>query len=74
MWTFHYRWRLLLTLSLVNSFYIISGFLMNFKEISRFMHDCCDIKEPFAGKLSRAAFCKTKQAMCNITVIHVVLI
>jgi len=35
------RWRLLLTLSLVNIFYIISGFLINFKELSRLMYKCC---------------------------------
>jgi len=35
------RWRLLLTLSLVNIFYIISGFLLNFKELSRFLYKCC---------------------------------
>lgn len=46
---FRQRWRLLLTLSLINSFYIISGFLLNFKEISRFVYTCCDIQEPFTG-------------------------
>ena len=51
------RWRLLLTLSLVNSFYIICGFLLNFKEISRFLYDCCDIEEPFAGKLFSTLVC-----------------
>ena len=35
------RWRLLLTLSLVNIFYIISGFLLNFKEVSRLLYKCC---------------------------------
>jgi len=35
------RWRLLLTLSLVNIFYIISGFLINFKELSRLLYKCC---------------------------------
>ena len=35
------RWRLLLTLSLVNIFYIISGFLLNFKELSRLLNKCC---------------------------------
>jgi len=35
------RWRLLLTLSLVNIFYIISGFLLNFKELSRLLYKCC---------------------------------
>jgi len=40
------RWRLLLTLSLVNIFYIISGFLLNFKELSRFMFSCCLIQSP----------------------------
>ena len=35
------RWRLLLTLSLVNIFYIISGFLLNFKELSRLLYRCC---------------------------------
>jgi hypothetical protein len=43
------RWRLLLTLSLVNIFYIISGFLINFKDVSRFMFSCCAFEEPFAG-------------------------
>ena len=43
------RWRLLLTLSLINSFYIISGFLLNFKEVSRFVLNCCEMKQPFAG-------------------------
>ena len=43
-------WRTLLTLSLINSLYIISGFLLNFKEISRFVYNCCDIQEPFTGK------------------------
>lgn len=41
------RWRLMLTLSIVNSFYIITGFLLNFKEISRFLFTCCDFDEPF---------------------------
>jgi flagellar biogenesis protein FliO len=40
------RWRLLLTISLVNIFYIISGFLLNFKELSRFLFSCCLIKSP----------------------------
>merc|ERR1711971_779467 len=40
------RWRLLLTLSLVNIFYIISGFLLNFKELSRFLFSCCLISSP----------------------------
>ena len=44
-----FRWHLLLTLSLINSFYIVSGFLLNFQEISRFLYDCCNIKEPFTG-------------------------
>lgn len=35
------RWRLLLTISLVNIFYIISGFLLNFKELSRLLSKCC---------------------------------
>jgi len=46
---FRQRWHLLLTLSLINSFYIVSGFLLNFQEISRFLYDCCNIKEPFTG-------------------------
>lgn len=41
------RWRLLLSLSMVNSFFIISGFLLNFKEISRLLFNCCEFKEPF---------------------------
>lgn len=40
------RWRLLLTISLVNIFYIISGFLLNFKEFSTFLFNCCLIKSP----------------------------
>jgi len=40
------RWRLLLTQSLVNIVYIISGFLLNFKEISRFMYKCCAMTSP----------------------------
>jgi len=35
------RWRLLLTVSLVNIFYIITGFLLNFKELSRLLYKCC---------------------------------
>ncbi len=42
----------MLSLSLVNIFYIISGFLLNFKEISRFVLDCCAIAEPFISKSS----------------------
>jgi len=40
------RWRLLLTLSLVNIFYIITGFLLNFKELSRFLYKCCLMNSP----------------------------
>jgi len=40
------RWRLLLTLSLVNIVYIIAGFLLNFKEYSRFMYKCCALTTP----------------------------
>jgi len=40
------RWRLLLTISLVNIFYILSGFLLNFKEFSSFLFNCCLIKSP----------------------------
>lgn len=40
------RWRLLLTVSLVNIFYILSGFLLNFKELSRILFSCCLIKSP----------------------------
>jgi len=40
------RWRLLLTISLVNIFYIISGFLLNFKELSRILYSCCLINSP----------------------------
>ena len=43
----------MLSLSLVNIFYIISGFLLNFKEISRFVLDCCAILEPFKSKVFR---------------------
>jgi len=35
-----------LTLSLVNIFYIICGFLLNFKELSRFLFSCCLISSP----------------------------
>ena len=42
-----FRWRLLLSLSLVNSLYIVTGFLLNFKEISRMLFTCCEFKEPF---------------------------
>jgi hypothetical protein len=41
------RWRLLLTLSLVNGLYIVTGFLLNFKEISRLFYKCCEFEEPF---------------------------
>ena len=45
------RWRLLLTLSLVNIFYIISGFLINFKELSRLMYKCCLVTSLLDGKI-----------------------
>jgi len=41
------RWRLLLSVSLVNGFFIVSGFLLNFKEISRMFSECCEFREPF---------------------------
>jgi len=41
------RWRLLLTLSLINGLYIVTGFLLNFKEVSRMVFNCCEIDEPF---------------------------
>jgi len=41
------RWRFLLTLSLVNGLYIVTGFLLNFKEISRIFYTCCEFEEPF---------------------------
>ena len=44
------RWRLLLTISLVNIFYIISGFLLNFKELSRLLYKCCAITSPLEGE------------------------
>ena len=44
---FFFRWRLLLSVSLVNGLFIVSGFLLNFKEISRILFDCCEFKEPF---------------------------
>ena len=44
---FFYRWRLLLSVSLVNGFFIVSGFLLNFKEISRMFFECCEFKEPY---------------------------
>jgi len=40
------RWRLLLTISLVNIFYIITGFLLNFKELASFLNKCCFIASP----------------------------
>lgn len=43
------RWRLLLTLSLVNIFYIICGFLLNFKTVSTFMRKCCEFEQPYEG-------------------------
>jgi NADH:ubiquinone oxidoreductase subunit 5 (subunit L)/multisubunit Na+/H+ antiporter MnhA subunit len=43
------RWRLLLTLSLVNIFYIITGFLLNFKVVSVFIYECCKFMEPYNG-------------------------
>ena len=52
------RWRLLLTLSLVNIVYIIAGFLLNFKEYSRFMYKCCALTTPLEGKHS-VAHCYT---------------
>ena len=42
----------MLSLSLVNIFYIISGFLLNFKEISRFVLECCSVIEPFKSNAS----------------------
>ena len=44
------RWRFLLTLSLVNGLYIVTGFLLNFKEISRIFYTCCEFEEPFFSK------------------------
>jgi hypothetical protein len=41
------RWRLLLTISLVNGLYIVTGFLLNFKEMSRMVFKCCDFDEPY---------------------------
>ena len=46
------RWRLLLTLSLVNIFYIISGFLINFKELSRLLYKCCLVTSFLEGNKS----------------------
>ena len=46
------RWRLLLTLSLVNIFYIISGFLLNFKELSRLLYKCCLVTSLLEGTFS----------------------
>jgi hypothetical protein len=46
-----FRWRLLLTLSLVNGLYIVTGFLLNFKEISRLFYKCCEFEEPFLSEL-----------------------
>ncbi|XP_023325888.1 histamine H2 receptor [Eurytemora carolleeae] len=42
------KWRIILTLSVVNILYIICGFLLNFKEISRFLFKCCNIIKPFS--------------------------
>ena len=43
----HRRWRFLLTLSVVNGLYIVTGFLLNFKEVSRIFYTCCEFEEPF---------------------------
>jgi len=42
------RWKGLLKMSLVNGLFIGCGFLLNFKEVSRFFNKCCDIHSPFA--------------------------
>ena len=47
---FYVRWRFLLSLSLVNGLYIVTGFLLNFKEISRMFYKCCAFDEPFLSK------------------------
>ncbi len=44
------RWRLLLSVALVNGLYIVTGFLLNFKEVSRLFYDCCAILEPFESE------------------------
>ena len=49
------RWRLLLTISLVNIFYIICGFLLNFKELSRFLYKCCALTSPLEGRRLHAS-------------------
>ena len=53
------RWRLLLTLSLVNIFYIISGFLLNFKELSRLLYRCCLVTSLIDGKILLTSHLKT---------------
>ncbi len=40
----------MLTISLVNGLYIVTGFLLNFKEIFRIFDSCCGVKEPFNSK------------------------
>ena len=50
MTVFFHRWRLLLTVSLVNGLYIVTGFLINFKEFSRLWFDCCGFEEPFSSE------------------------
>jgi len=42
------RFKGLLKMSLVNGLFIVSAFLLNFKEVSRFFSKCCDIHSPFA--------------------------
>ncbi len=37
-------------MSLVNGLYIVTGFLLNFKEISRIFYNCCEFDEPFLSE------------------------
>jgi len=45
------RFRMLLTVALVNGIYIATGFLLNFKEIAKIFYNCCDINEPYSSKI-----------------------
>ena len=44
------RWRFMLSLSLVNGLYMLTGFLINFKELARMFYKCCEFLEPFESK------------------------
>ena len=55
----YFRWRFLLSISLVYGLYIVTGFLINFKEFSRIWSDCCEFHEPFNSK-RQSCFCNVK--------------